>query len=227
MFCPLLFYWNLYSWANIETHMLYVWSEYLYIGCRNPTLRECEDETHSWNWGLGVLRDSRNFKVWLQGSKHHALGRSLYNWRAIKIYMLKMGSHGPFGHLQHTLWQKEGPGVKLAVWFPTIKSQESTRPRCVQVECDTPFESSQRKLQVFFRPHPNWRSEQRVMISQSLKSPNRDNFGTPPWESRDKKPFGCKCYEEMQRILCGGRWWLPPSLGHGESCESKVACGLS
>ncbi len=47
MFWPLLFYWNLYNWANIETHMLYVWSEYLYIGCRNPTLKECEDETHT------------------------------------------------------------------------------------------------------------------------------------------------------------------------------------
>jgi hypothetical protein len=27
----------------------------------------------------------------------------------------------------------------------------------------------------------------------------------------------------MQKILYGGRWWLPPSLGHGELCESKVA----
>jgi hypothetical protein len=23
----------------------------------------------------------------------------------------------------------------------------------------------------------------------------------------------------MQRILYGGRWWLPPSPGHGESSE--------
>jgi len=23
------------------------------------------------------------------------------------------------------------------------------------------------------------------------------------------------------------RWWLPPSSGHGESCESKFACGSS
>jgi hypothetical protein len=29
--------------------------------------------------------------------------------------MSKMGLHGPFGHLQHTLWQKEGLEVKLAV----------------------------------------------------------------------------------------------------------------
>jgi hypothetical protein len=65
------------------------------------------------------------------------------------------------------------------------------------------------------------------MTSQSPGSLNWDNFGTPPWESWDKKPFGCGCREEVQRIIYGGRWWLPPSPGHGESCESKVARGLS
>jgi hypothetical protein len=39
-----------------------------------------------------------------------------------------MALHGPFGHLQHKLWQKERSGVKLAVWFPTTKSRESTDP---------------------------------------------------------------------------------------------------
>jgi hypothetical protein len=132
-----------------------------------------------------------------------------------------MALHEPFGHLQHKLWQKEGSGVKLAVWLLTTKSRESTRPRCVQVECDTLLESSQRKLQVCFKPHPNQRSEQRVMNSQSFDSPNRDNW---PW---DKKPFGCGCRGVTQRILYGGRWWLPPSLGRDESCESRVTHGLS
>ncbi len=61
------------------------------------------------------------------------------------------------------------------------------------------------------------------MNSQSPESPNWDSFGTPPWESRDKKPFGCGCHEVTQRILYGGRWWLPPSPGRGESYESRVA----
>jgi len=39
--------------------------------------------------------------------------------------------------------------------------------------------------------------------------------------------FRYKCGGEMQKILYGGRWWLPPNPGHGESSESKVACGLS
>jgi hypothetical protein len=138
-----------------------------------------------------------------------------------------MASHEPFGHLQHKLWSKERPGVKLAVWLPTTKSRESTPSWGVQVECDTPLESSQGELQVCFRPHPNRRSEQEVMNTQSPRSLNRDNFRTPLWESREKEPFGCRCGGVTQRILYGGRWWLPPSPGCGESSEAKVARGLS
>jgi len=139
--------------------------------------------------------------------------------------MSKMALHRPFGHLQHKLWQKKGLGVKLAIWLPTIKSQESTRPWCVQVECDTPLESSWEELQICFRPHPNRRFEQRVMVVQSPGSLNWDSFGTPPWESRDKKSFGA---ERHKVYYMGGRWWLPPNLGRDESSESKgVACGLS
>jgi hypothetical protein len=89
------------------------------------------------------------------------------------------------------------------------------------------LESSQRELQDCFRPHPNQRSEQEVMDVQSPGSPNRDSFGTPLWESREKKPFRCECHGVTQRILYGGRWWLPLSSGRGESSESKVARGLS
>jgi len=138
-----------------------------------------------------------------------------------------MASHEPFGHLQHKLWSKEGPGIKLAIWLPTTKSRESTQSWCAQVKCNTPLESSRGELQLWFRPYPDSSSGRKVMNAQSPKSPNRDSFGTPPWESREKEPFGCKCGGELQRILYGGRWWLPLSSGRGESNESKVAHGLS
>jgi hypothetical protein len=138
-----------------------------------------------------------------------------------------MALYEPFGHLQHELWQKERPKVKLTIWLPTIKSRELTRPRCVKMECDTLLEIFQGELQICFKPYPNQRFEQRVMNSQSPGSPNWDSFETPLWESRDKKPFGCGCRGITQRILYGGRWWLPPSPGRGESCESRVARGLS
>jgi hypothetical protein len=131
-----------------------------------------------------------------------------------------MALHEPFGHFQPKLWAKEGPRVKLAIWLPTTQSQESTRSGRWQKECGMMLKSSWRELQDFFRPHPNQRSEQEVMDAQSPGSSTRDNFGTPPWESREKVPFGCSSRGELQRILYGGRWWFPPSPGHGESNES-------
>jgi hypothetical protein len=49
----------------------------------------------------------------------------------------------------------------------------------------------------------------------------RDNFWTPTWESREFVPFGCSLRRELQSILYGGRWWLPPSPGRGVSCGPK------
>jgi hypothetical protein len=60
------------------------------------------------------------------------------------------------------------------------------------------------------------------MASQSRGSPNFGDFEIPTWESRDKKPFGCGPRGEVQSILQGGRWWLPPSPGRGESYVSVL-----
>jgi hypothetical protein len=127
--------------------------------------------------------------------------------------MSKMASHEPFGHLHPKLWAKEGPGVKLAVWLLTTKSRESTRSRCELGECDIALKSSQQELQYWFRPCPNRRLWWEVMAVQSPESPNRDSFGTPLWESREKEPFGCSLRGVMQNILYEGRWWLPPESG--------------
>jgi len=128
-----------------------------------------------------------------------------------------MASHEPFGHLQPKLWAKER----------TTKSRESTSSQCLQKEYDRALESSRGELQLWFRPHSNLRLELGDMSSQSPRSPSRDSFGILPWESQEKVPFGCGFRGVMQRILYGGGWWLPSSPGHGESNESKVACGLS
>jgi hypothetical protein len=140
--------------------------------------------------------------------------------------MSKMDLHESFGHMQHKLWLKEGLKVKLAIWLSTTKSWESTRSRCVKVECDILLESSWGELQVFFRRHPNRRFELGAMSLQSPGSPNWDSFRTPPLESQDKKPFGCRSRGQTQKILYGGRWWIPPSLSRGESSEHvlPMAC---
>ncbi len=88
-----------------------------------------------------------------------------------------MASHWSFGHLQPKLWAKEGPGVKLTIWLPTTKSQESTRSQRALGECDTSLERSQRGLQYWFRPCPDPRLGRGVMAVQSPGSPTRTHSG--------------------------------------------------
>jgi hypothetical protein len=88
-----------------------------------------------------------------------------------------MASHWSFEHLQPKLWAKEGPGVKLAVRLPTIKSQESTRSRRALGGCDTSLERFRQGLQYWFRPCPDLRSGRGVMAVQSLGSPTGTHSG--------------------------------------------------
>jgi hypothetical protein len=135
--------------------------------------------------------------------------------------MSKMGSHDPFEHLQHKLWPKERLGIKLAVWPSTMESRESTWFPSVQVACDMPLKRSWRGLQLLFRPHPNRRSGQEVIVPRSCGTLGLGNFGTPIWESRDKKPFGCHSHGEVHTIWGKvvaspkfGPWWVLWIRGH-------------
>jgi hypothetical protein len=135
--------------------------------------------------------------------------------------MSKMASHWSFGHLQPKLWAKEGSGVKLAVWLPITKSRESISSRHPNLECNMALKSSRRQLQLWLRPRLDQTLQLGDMSSQSFRTLTRDNFRTPTWESREKEPFGCSLRGVTQRILYGGRWWLPLSPGRCESCVSK------
>jgi hypothetical protein len=101
--------------------------------------------------------------------------------------MSKMGLHDPFGYLKHRLWPKERPKVKLKVWFPTIKSQESSWFLCMQVACNISLENSQWGLQLCLRPHLNRRFAHKVMGSEVCIQ----SYGAPKsqksqlWEFRD------------------------------------------
>jgi len=46
--------------------------------------------------------------------------------------------------------------------------------------------------------------------------------GLPLWSLGKKRSFECNLSGELQRILYGGRWWLPPSPSRGES--SSPSC---
>jgi len=110
-----------------------------------------------------------------------------------------MASHWQFRHLQPKLWAKEGPGVKLAVWLSTTKSQESTFSRRLLEECDTALESSRRELQHWFKTCSDPSLGRGVMAVQSSGSPAGTllglHFGSPNKMCHLDVAFATSCRE--------------------------------
>jgi hypothetical protein len=152
-------------------------------------------------FGVRVPNGLPNLQNVIAGVKTRPLKEFFYIiGKILKRRCLKW-ARSSFGHLKNKLWPKERLGVKLIVWLLTIISRISTRFPCMQAMCDILLESSRWGLQLCYRPHCNRRSAQEVMRLQSPESPNCCNFGTPTWESWDKKSFGCGPRGEAQSIL--------------------------
>jgi hypothetical protein len=84
-------------------------------------------------------------------------------------------------------WQFDSRPLKVGNWLvPDVRSGSATWRWKALFE-----ESSLWGLQLWFSPRPDQRSRWEVLVVQSPGTSTRDNFGTPLWESRDKKPFGC------------------------------------
>jgi hypothetical protein len=62
---------------------------------------------------------------------------------------------------------------------------------------------------------------------QSGKSSNFGNFGTPNFEIPRKWHLGVTPVASHKKYYKGGRRWLPPNSGRGDSCEFVYACGSS
>jgi hypothetical protein len=88
-------------------------------------------------------------------------------------------AHNPFRYFKHKLWLKEGSRVKLSIWLPTTKSQESPWFAYVQVVCHISLKRSQWGLKLCLVSHLNQRFVQKVISLQSCKNPNFENFKTP------------------------------------------------
>jgi hypothetical protein len=151
-----------------------------------------------------------------------------------------MASHWSFGHLQPKLWAKEGPGVKLTIWLPTTKSQESTSSQCPIRECDMVLKRSRRGLQLWFRPRCDPTPQLGVMAVQRSGSPAgtisgqfRDSISgvptkcairVPPPRSNAEYTIGSKvvAYSRVQAVVS-----LVCPSARGKSQHPKVSLMLN
>jgi hypothetical protein len=131
-----------------------------------------------------------------------------------------MASNWSFGHQQPKLWAKEGwqfdsrPLIVGNRLLPDIRMESATRR---WKDLDEGYNFDLDLVAIRFYSRELWAPK----VPRLQPGQFRDNFGTLTWESQQNVPFGCSLCRELQRILYGGRWWFPPSLGRGESCVSK------
>jgi hypothetical protein len=127
-----------------------------------------------------------------------------------------MASHESFGHLQHKLWQKEGSGVKLAIWLLTTKSRESTRPRCANGMWDTIGKLSTRatsliqtssQFEVWAKSYEltkSWESKPGQFQDSSLGVPGQKAIRMwVPWSNAENTTWG-----KVVASPESGLWWV-------------------
>ncbi len=169
-----------------------------------------------------------------KSSEGDCRGENPSDWRILHIIekllkrrCLKMGSHDPFEHLKHKLWPKKRLGVKLAVWLQITKSQESTRFPREHVACDIVSKKSWWRLQLSLNLISIRGLHTKLWGPKVPRIPTLGISGLPFGNFETKCHLDVGLVERHKNTIRGGRWWLPPSLGHGESCESEFGCGLS
>jgi hypothetical protein len=78
-----------------------------------------------------------------------------------------------------------------------------------------------RRLQLCFRPHLNLRFACEVMVPKIARVAILA-ISRLPLRSLGKKAIWMWASWRGTNYTIRGRWWLPPSPGHGESCDSKL-----
>jgi hypothetical protein len=179
-----------------------------------------QGNSHFGRWSPGGLPKLQR-AIW-GGQNSMAYGVLYIIEKLLERRCLKWARIAHLDILKHKLWPKEGPRVKLPVWLPTRKSQKSTRFTWLQTTCHIPLESSRWELQLCFGSHFDPRSSRKVMGLQSRKSFGWRDFGTPTRKSRERKAIWMWALWRGPKYTTRGRWWLPPSLGRGESCVSVL-----
>jgi hypothetical protein len=196
--------------------------------CRNPTLAKCEDETHTPK--VGDLESSGTPK----NSELDCKGQNTSHWnvpsvigKALKCKCPKWPRMSHLDICSRSYGQKKGRESNCQFDSRPQKVGNRPDPDMRWGSATWSWKALEESYKIGSDLVPIRGRGEKLWWPKVPGIPNRESFGTPLWESRDKEPLGRGRSGVTQRILYGGRWWLPPSLGRGESSESKVACGLS
>jgi len=129
-----------------------------------------------------------------------------------------MGLHRSFGHVKHKLWSKERSGIKLAIWLWPLKV--GSRPDfracrwCVAYHWkafDEGYNFASNLISIIGLHAKLWRPKVTRVPTWAIS-------GLPLESPETKSHLDVGPVDRCKVYYKGGRWWLPPSPGHGESC---------
>ncbi len=104
--------------------------------------------------GIGSPPGLPKLQSLIVGVKTFTLGCFLYHWKDWSVDV-ENGFTSAIWTFAAQVMAKRRAGGQTGSLIVDTKGRESTRPWCMQVECDSPLESSRRELQVCFKTHPN------------------------------------------------------------------------
>jgi hypothetical protein len=139
--------------------------------------------------------------------------------------MSKMGLHDPFGHLNHKLWPKERPKSK----FDPPPLKVGNHPNFLACKWHATY------CWKAFNKGYNFASNlisirglhTKLWPRKIMGVPTLGILGFPLGSPGTKCHLGASLVTKHKVYYNEERWWLPPSSGRGESCESEFARGSS
>jgi hypothetical protein len=98
-------------------------SHFMLLGVQKSVKDWTPHSQMSSHFGSWTPNGLPNFQRAISGVKIHWIEKFLISLKSSWNIDLKMGSNDPFEYFKPKSWPKEWLGVKLPIWFPTIKNK--------------------------------------------------------------------------------------------------------
>jgi hypothetical protein len=199
--------------------------------CRNPTLKECEDDTHIPEMGIWESSEiPENLEL---DYKHQNTSPWGFLYLVGKVLKRRCRKWPRMGHSdiystsyvqkkgRESNWQFDSRPLKVGNRPDSGACRQSAAHRRKALKENYKFALN--LIPIGGLSKEWWAAKvSRVQSGRISRQFQDSHLGVP-----GQTTIWMCTHGVAQNILYGGRWWLPPSPGQGESSESRVASGLS
>jgi hypothetical protein len=196
--------------------------------CRNLILKECEDDTHIPEMGTWEsFGTSKNLKFDCKGQNPLLWGVLYTVGNVLKCRCRKWPCMSHSEICSTSYGRKKGRESNWQFDFRPLKVGNRPDPSVFKWSATHCWKALEESYKFASNLISIGGLSKELWTPKVLGVETKTVLGLILGSPGTKKPFGCGCHREAQRIIYGRRLWFPPSPGCGESCESRVARDLS